>query len=267
VEKETDPLPRFVSICLLELCSWLPLGVLHLHSAKRVAQSGYVCPHWNIQPTDTVDATAACTVDEAQQGVVWKHHTSCCKDERLSSISSGRKQDTVYLSSPELRMGYENVLPKPNYIYFPSSSKLVGLSGLQGLSPLNRLCRGGQIIVSRARLRTTALIAYPCFELHPTSVGIHATRNLLWASYYVVAVLSRAYNLFDLHEKRGANMSDSPMTEDQGDRIIQLLKDILWELKNGSIQSDVSSIQSDVSRVQSDVSSIQTDVASIDANQ
>jgi len=82
----------------------------------------------------------------------------------------------------------------------------------------------------------------------------------LWASYYVVAVLSRAYNLFDLHEKRGANMSDSPMTEDQGDRIIQLLKDILWELKNGSIQSDVS-------RVQSDVSSIQTDVASIDANQ
>jgi hypothetical protein len=55
-------------------------------------------------------------------------------------------------------------------------------------------------------------------------------------------------------------MSDSPMTEDQGDRIIQLLKDILWELKNGSIQSDVS-------RVQSDVSSIQTDVASIDANQ
>jgi hypothetical protein len=69
-------------------------------------------------------------------------------------------------------------------------------------------------------------------------------------------------------------MSDSPMTEDQGDRIIQLLKDILWELKNGSIQSDVSTMQSDVSsiqadasRIQSDVSSIQTDVASIDANQ
>jgi hypothetical protein len=57
------------------------------------------------------------------------------------------------------------------------------------------------------------------------------------------------------------------MTEDQGNRIIQLLDDILWELKNGSIQTDVSSIQSDVSRIQSDLSTIQTDVASMDANQ
>ena len=62
-------------------------------------------------------------------------------------------------------------------------------------------------------------------------------------------------------------MSDSPMTEDQGDKIIQLLEDILWELKSGSIQTDVSSIQSDVSRMQSDVSTIQTDVADIDSNQ
>lgn len=62
-------------------------------------------------------------------------------------------------------------------------------------------------------------------------------------------------------------MSDSPMTEDQGDKIIQLLKDILWELKNGNIQTDVSSMQTDVSSMQTDVSSMQTDVADIDANQ
>jgi hypothetical protein len=57
------------------------------------------------------------------------------------------------------------------------------------------------------------------------------------------------------------------MTEDQGDKIIQLLKDILWELKNGNIQTDVSSMQTDVSSMQTDVSSMQTDVADIDANQ
>ena len=52
--------------------------------------------------------------------------------------------------------------------------------------------------------------------------------------------------------------NDSPMTEQQGREAIQLLKDILWELQNGSIQGDVSSIQSNFGSIQSDVSSIES---------
>jgi len=50
------------------------------------------------------------------------------------------------------------------------------------------------------------------------------------------------------------------MTEDQGLKVIELLEDILWELKNGSIQTNLETIQRDIG-------SIQLDVASIDANQ
>jgi hypothetical protein len=82
-------------------------------------------------------------------------------------------------------------------------------------------------------------------------------------SKFGAARFSHGSTIFPISTIEKELMSDSPMTEDQGDSIIQLLKDILWELKNGSIQTDVSSINSDVSNIQSDVSRMQSDVGSI----
>ena len=62
-------------------------------------------------------------------------------------------------------------------------------------------------------------------------------------------------------------MSNSSITETQGDKIISLLEDILWELRNSSVEDNVSSIQSDVATIQSDVNSIQLDVSLIQGNQ
>jgi len=71
----------------------------------------------------------------------------------------------------------------------------------------------------------------------------------------------------DADKRKELSVSTSPITEEQGDKIISLLEEILWQLKNSSIESDVSSIESHVASIQSDVSSIQADVSSIEANQ
>ena len=49
--------------------------------------------------------------------------------------------------------------------------------------------------------------------------------------------------------------------EDQGDKVVDLLKDILRELER--IQSDVSSIETDVSRLEAGVSNLEASVSNL----